>query len=242
MLGSANQKSANEKRSALVIGSTGLTAQHLIELLFNSPKYQTVYGLQRRSTEISSHYTSVVCDFDQLSEYSMCFEVDDVFCCLGTTQRAAGSRETFKRIDVDYVVSCGELAAKGNAKNFVVISATNADANSLWFYNRMKGEMEQQLQQYFKNSDSTLHICRPSLLIGKRDDKRLGEQLAQSIFGRLPFIWHGPLTKYRPIKAAQLASAMVKLTATHFNHKINIHENDQLIKLANTSAAHADSR
>jgi len=235
MLGSANQNSTNKKRSALVIGSTGLTAQYLLELLFNSPKYQTVYGMQRRSTEISSHYTSVVCDYEQLPEYSMCFEVDDVFCCLGTTQKAAGNKEAFKRIDVDYVVTCGELAAKRKVKNFVVISATNADINSLWFYNRIKGEMEQQLQQYFQNSHSILHICRPSLLIGKREDKRLGEQLAQSVLGRLPFIWHGPLTKYRPIKAEQLANAMVKLTATHFNHAINIHENDQLIKLAKTS-------
>ena len=232
----ASLKESNSKRSALVIGSTGLTAKNLINALYDTTNYRTIYGLQRRSTAISSHYTSVVCDFDHLTDYSMCFNVDDVFCCLGTTRKAAGTKEAFKRVDLDYVIACANMAAKQKVKNFVVISAINANPDSMWFYNRVKGEMEQQLVIPFEHSETMLHICRPSLLIGQRAERRIGEQLALYLVQSTKFIWRGLLERYQPINASQLANAMLKLTTTKFTQSVNIHENDELIQLANTKA------
>ncbi|VTN11976.1 Uncharacterised protein [Raoultella terrigena] len=85
------------------------------------------------------------------------------------------------------------------AKHMLVISAMGADPHSLFFYNRVKGEMEQALRaQAWRN----LTILRPSMLLGERDNKRANEALLAPLFRLLPGNW-------KSIDARDVAQAML---------------------------------
>jgi uncharacterized protein YbjT (DUF2867 family) len=133
---------------------------------------------------------------------------DDVFLALGTTLRAAGSQEAFRRVDFDLVVHLARLARIAGATRLAVVSALGADAASHLFYNRVKGEMEAAVQSL---GYSSVVIARPSLLSGDRatleQNPRPGERATLAMLapiGRwLPAAW-------RPVPARAVARAMVE--------------------------------
>src|SRR5690606_18048475 len=110
-----------------------------------------------------------------LENYQSYFDVDDVFCCLGTTIKKAGSQEAFKIVDYDYPVKLALMAQTADVQNFLVISALGANAQSKVFYSRTKGQLENQLKEI---NLKALHIFQPSLLLGNRQEFRLGEKIA----------------------------------------------------------------
>src|SRR5690606_24320068 len=136
-------------------------------------------------------------DYYRLEEYADHFKVDDVFCCLGTTIKKAGSQNAFRRVDYDYPVALGKLAKSAGAKRFLVISAMGADARSNIFYSRVKGQMEEALK---KMEFPALHIFQPSLLLGKRDEFRLGEKAASVLAPAISPLLRGKMKKYKPIE------------------------------------------
>jgi uncharacterized protein YbjT (DUF2867 family) len=138
------------------------------------------------------------------------FAVDDVFCCLGTTIRSAGSQEAFRKVDVDYPVKAARLAAEAGADQFLVVSALGADADSRIFYNRMKGVMESQVRRFPLKA---IWVLRPALLLGDRDETRVGEQIAEIVLRPLSPLLLGPLRRFRPVAARAVAMAMVTLAA-----------------------------
>src|SRR5262249_9742691 len=116
--------------------------------------------------------------------------VQDVFCALGTTIRKAGSEAAFRGVDLELPLRAAQEARKAGAEQFVVVTSVGADARSKNFYLRTKGELEQELSRLpFR----AIHILRPSLLIGKRQEFRLGESLAMKIAPALDLITLGPL-------------------------------------------------
>ncbi|MEX2570780.1 MAG: oxidoreductase [Gemmatimonadota bacterium] len=196
-------------RSALLLGGTGLVGGFCLDLLLAEDSYAAVRLLTRRRLD-RSHPKLVqhVVDFDRLAENAELFQVNDVFCCLGSTIRKAGSQEAFRRVDVDYPASAAALAADAGADQFLVISALGADADSRIFYNRMKGEMEARVRRL---PFQAVWVLRPALLLGEREERRLGERVAELLlrpFGRLMI---GPLQRYRPVEAGLVAAAMVHL-------------------------------
>jgi len=200
-------------RTALLLGATGLTGRNCLELLLEDKDYEKVITLCRRPIHQNGQELTHekleqhVVNFDALESYSDLFKVDDVFCCLGTTKKKAGSKAAFRKVDLEYPLAAAKCAAANHCQQFLVISAPESSEKSPFFYGRVKGEMEALVS---KQAFSGTYIFRPSLLIGEREDGgRLGEGLAIKVLTGAPWLMVGGLKKLKPIKASDVARAMI---------------------------------
>jgi uncharacterized protein YbjT (DUF2867 family) len=197
------------KKNALIAGTTGLVGLLLLHKLLDSPAYDKVYSVARKKIDLAHpKLEQLLVNFDQLSENLSEIQVEDVFCCLGTTMKKAGSKEFFKKVDLDYVVSLAEIMYHNGAKQFLVITAMGADKNSFIYYNSIKGQAEEALKNI---GFDTLHILRPSLIMGEREEHRLGESLAQKVMPVFDILLKGYLKKYATIPAYKIADKMLYL-------------------------------
>ena len=215
------------RRKALIAGATGLVGECLLRRLLAHPDYAVVEVLLRRNLAMSHpKLVQHVVDFEQLDSGAVA-KTDDLFCCLGTTIGKAGSQSAFRRVDHDYPVALAQLAKAEGVQQFLLVSALGADAGSGVFYSRVKGETERDISAIGLPKAIFL---RPSLLLGKRSERRAGERAAM-LAGRLvaPLLF-GRLRKYRPIDADDVAAAMV-FAATHELASGPI-ESDQIARLA----------
>jgi uncharacterized protein YbjT (DUF2867 family) len=196
-------------RSALVLGATGLVGGHCVDLLLAERTYGSVRVVGRRAlARDHPKFEQHVLDLGRMRERPELFRVDDVFCCLGTTIRKAGSPEAFRQVDVEYPATAAALALDAGADQFLLVSSVGADATSRIFYNRSKGETEVGVRRLpFR----AVWIVRPSLLLGKREEVRPLERLAEVILRPLTPLMRGPLERYRPVEASLVAAAMVTL-------------------------------
>jgi uncharacterized protein YbjT (DUF2867 family) len=198
-------------RTALVLGATGLVGGYCLDLLLADAAYARVVAPVRRPlARTHPRLHAPVVDFHRLEQHADVFAVDEVHACLGTTLRKAGSREAFLRVDHDYPLMAGRLAADQGARRYLLVSATGASERSPFFYSRVKGRLEAAVSAL---SFRTVVALRPSLLLGERDDHRPGEALAQKILPRLHPLLVGPLRRYRAVHGRIVACAMVRLAA-----------------------------
>jgi uncharacterized protein YbjT (DUF2867 family) len=162
---------------ATVIGSTGLTGSFLVRDLLADSAITKVISISRRSLNISnSKLTEVmISDLGQLPSVPSKIRGELYFCCLGTTIKAAGSKENFEKVDHAAIVDFARIAKAHDARSFALVSAMGANANSMFFYNRVKGRTEDDVKALELRS---LIIFRPALLVGPRAELRLGERLA----------------------------------------------------------------
>ncbi len=217
------------RRTALLVGATGLVGGHCLERLLDDNAYGQVAVLGRR--ELGTTHRKLVqrvVDFNRLAELGDVPRVDDVFCCLGTTVKHAGSEEEFRRVDLTYVHELAQLATRHRSSQFLLVSALGADRQSRVFYNRVKGEVEDAVR---KLPFDGVHIFRPSLLVGERRESRPGEQFAILAGRALGFVFVGPLGRYRPIAARAVAVTMVR-TATDAARGVHVYESDRIRALA----------
>jgi len=192
-------------KTALLIGATGLIGGQLLTKLLHSPFYSKVIVLTRRALDLrNTKLTEVIFDFDRPDASRIM--ADDIFCCLGTTIKKAGSREAFKKVDFEYPLKVAKLAKLNGANKYIIVTAMGADPKSGIFYNRVKGEIESELKQL--NFDS-LHILQPSLLLGDRQESRTGEKIGEVLAAVFRPIMLGPLKKYRAIESEKVANAMI---------------------------------
>lgn len=193
---------------ALVAGASGLVGGYLVKYLTSSDQYSRVILLNRKSLGIMSEKVEeVLVDFEKLEAYQQYVGKSDVaFCCLGTTMKKSGSKEAFYRVDYEYVIRFARLAY-GNNETFVLVSAIGANKDSLFFYNRVKGEIENTLKNM--NFPSLL-IVRPSLLLGKRKKLRFGEKLGEIFLSLIRPFLVGRFKKYRAIHASKVARSMAE--------------------------------
>ncbi|KJS87675.1 MAG: oxidoreductase [Peptococcaceae bacterium BICA1-8] len=197
-----------ENKSALLVGASGLVGGKLLNFLLASPEYTKVLILVRKPLGVKHpKLEERVIEFEDLAQYKDCFKVQDVFCCLGTTIKKAKTQEAFKRVDMDYPLEIAKITSEMGAKKFLVVSSMGANPKSTIFYSRMKGLLEQKLTEVGIGS---LHIFRPSLLLGDRKEFRFGEKVSGFLTIGLSFIFVGSLKKYKPIKAKAVALAMYK--------------------------------
>ncbi len=217
------------EKTALIFGSSGLVGSSLLQLLLNAPDYKRVISFVRQVQEVAHpKLEQIVFDFEHLENYSDSLKGDDLFICLGTTIKKAGSKEKFYKVDHDYVVQIGGLASKNGVKRICFISSMGADKTSSVFYSKVKGEAEHDIQQF---SFESIHLVRPSLLLGKRKEYRLGERIGIFLSKALSFIFIGPLKKYRPIEDHIVAEAMVRVMQTE-DKGCHIYESNELEKIA----------
>ena len=192
---------------ALVLGATGLIGRHLLRALLDSPHWQSVQVLTRRPLGFRhDKLHETVLPLEQMASRPDLFAVDDVFCCLGTTLRAAGSRSVFRQVDFDYCVQAAELARAQGADHFLVVSAVNASARSRVFYSRTKGQMEEAVEAL---DFRALTIMQPSLLLGDRSEFRTGERLAAAGMQLLRPVLGWTDADWLPVEAATVARAML---------------------------------
>ena|SRR5436190_6565439 len=199
-------------RKAMLAGSTGLIGSALLPMLCDSPRYDEVHALVRRTPPagLAAHGKARVhtVDFARLPQDLP--GVDDVYVALGTTIKVAGSREAFRQVDLDHVVSTARVARAGGATRLAVVSALGASAGSRIFYNRVKGEMQAAVAALGFES---VVIAQPSLLVGDRaalgQPVRPGEVWGERLFA--PIRWLVP-RGLRPIEARDVAAAMLVAT------------------------------
>lgn len=212
-------------RAAIIVGATGLTGQLLIKQLCDCEEYVSVTAIARRPLEFSHPKLEVlVKDFDELEEADLP-PAHDVFCCLGTTKKKAGTKEAFEKVDFEYPMRVASLAKKRGIPHFMVISAMGAKESSPFYYNRVKGKLEKELIDL---QLERLSIVRPSLLTGKREEFRMGERLGAFFMAMLKPLLKGPLKKYQSIEAQQLALAMQCIALQPQKRSVQVFESAQL--------------
>jgi uncharacterized protein YbjT (DUF2867 family) len=193
---------------ATVIGSTGLTGSFLVRQLLVDSAITKVISVSRKSLNISNATLTEVPVSDLAALPSIQSEIrgDLYFCCLGTTIKAAGSRENFQKVDHDAVVAFAKIAKSHDATSFTLVSAMGANTNSMFFYNEMKGRTENDVETLGLRS---LIIFRPALLVGPRAEFRWGERLASVTLLPLSRLLPNRTRKSLITKAETLAMRML---------------------------------
>lgn len=215
-------------KTALVVGATGLVGNELVKRLLASSEYVRVIIWVRKATGISDkRLKEIVIDFDKIEAYEMEDKVDHVFCCLGTTIKKAKTQEAFKKVDLEYPLALGRWAKDKRVSQFLVVTAMGADSKSRIFYNKTKGQLERGLREMGLNG---LHIFRPSLLLGERNEVRSGERAAATISKFIPILFVGPLKRYAPIQGRKVAYAMYK-TAIEGRRGICVYSSNEISKI-----------
>lgn len=187
----------------LITGATGLVGGHLLRMLLNEPKIHSIAAPTRRPL---ADMPGVYNPYDpQLSDAlaQVTDPVDIVFCCLGTTRREAGSKEAFIHADYTLVVDTALTGRRLGAQHMLVVSSMGANSRSPFFYNRVKGEMEEAL---IAQAWPKLTIARPSMLLGDRNRHRFTETLFAPFFRLLPGNWKS--IDARDVTRAMLADAL----------------------------------
>lgn len=209
-------------KTALIVGSTGLIGKHLLQLLLESDQYNLVKAITRKPLDFQHpKLENLVVDFDKMTERYAHFKTDDVFCCLGTTMKQAGSKDAFKKVDYDYPIEIAKVCKSQGAKQYLLVSALGANAKSAIYYNQIKGEVEAAISAI---SYERYHIFRPSLLMGERTEKRSGEDAAKIIYKIFGFLIPA---KYKGIQGAQVARSMLHFASSIESGKF-IHESNEL--------------
>lgn len=220
--------------NALIVGATGLVGSYVLQYTAASGRYDKIYSIQRKLVEDSpASIQQIILESLDNIEDVVIDSIDDVYCCLGTTIKKAGSNDAFRKVDYDYPVKvCAWSATKG-AKHLLVITAMGANKKSMFFYNRVKGELEETLSQQYLIP--YVSVLRPSLLMGLRTESRPGEKLAIRLANFIHPFMIGSLRKYRGIKAEDVAKAMVFIASTTPNQHVRVYLSDELQALASNS-------
>lgn len=216
---------------AWVVGATGLVGRALLEDLLAEPRCERVTAIVRRPTPSTNpKLESLEVDFESLESALRGRTATHAFCCLGTTIKKAGTEAAFRRVDHDYPLAFGRAAVEAGVKKLLVVTALGADAKSSIFYNRVKGEVEAELARL---GLPELHLFRPSLLLGEREDRRPLEALGMALAGPLGTLMVGPLARYRAIPGSDVARAMLAVALDDTPHeRVTIHESASLPALA----------
>lgn len=200
-------------KTALIIGATGLVGKELTNKLLSSDDYSKIRIISRNPTGLKDYrIEEILIDFAKLSEVKDKFDVEDVFCCIGTTMKKAGSEEKFIQVDYHYPIEVAENAlVAGKLEKFLIVTAVGANPDSSIFYNQVKGNLERDLQQLELPG---LYIFRPSLLLGERKEFRFWESVGKAFSAFLSFFLIGSEKKVWAIQSEQVAVAMYQIAQT----------------------------
>ena len=188
-------------KKALVIGATGLVGRQLIKLLLADKRYTVLALVRKPLAIIHSKLSQVTFDFNNPD--GSLIVADEIFCCLGTTIKTAGSKPAFYKVDFEYVLKVAELGFANGVKKFAMISSVGANKSSAIFYNQTKGAIEEAVTGIGFES---LYILRPSILLGERNEFRLGETIGKFLVKAFRFLVPA---KYKGIEASQVTKAMI---------------------------------
>lgn len=202
-------------KTAIVLGATGLTGGKLLEMILEDGDYEKVKLFSRSSVGLSHpKIEEYLGDMLQLLKFEKEFVGDIVFCCIGTTKSKTPDKEFYKKIDFGIPKNAAALAHTNKIPTFIVISALGANAKSAVFYNRIKGEMEDAV---LEAELPKTYILQPSLIGGKRKEKRIGELIFKQLMKLVNIVLVGPLDKFRSISPESIAKCMAWLAKNEYD-------------------------
>lgn len=217
-----------KNKTAILIGATGLVGSHVLKELQDRIEIGQVLIFGRRPAGANSgKVREYLIDFDRIEDYADLIRGDVLFSCLGTTLKAAGSKETQTKVDVTYQDKFAKIAADNKIPAYYLVSAPGADKKSMFFYSRIKGELEDRILKY---DFDRIRFFRPSILTGSRDEERKGEKwtawIMNNIGRYLPLV-----NQYKPISGATVAKAMVNEYLNNTPESFKIYELNEIYDL-----------
>lgn len=216
----------NQPRIALVIGSTGMVGRELVKQLCDNTEYVQIVSFVRRPSGFShSKLKEHVVNFDQPENWKALLKGDVLFSCMGTTLAAAGSKANQYKVDFTYQFETARMAAENKVPVYVLVSSTGANANSTFFYPKIKGQLDEAVQ---KLGFKSVQILRPGQLYGERQQKRSAELFAVKIMFTMNRF--GLFKKYKPISSWDVAKAMINVANKNTNNIFTLNELFNLLK------------
>ena len=214
-------------KTAIVFGSTGLIGGHLVNQLIQDNYYTKIKIFVRSQTSINNKKVEVInIDFNNLGNHKTEITGDDCFFCIGTTKQNSPDKNDYQKVELDIPKEIAQIAKANSVKSFIFISSIYANPNSSGNYVKFKGLVEEELKRL---NFSKLGILRPSFLMGKRKENRVGEKIGILTFRLLSPLLLGPLKKMKPINSEKVAKAMVKIANENLG-KI-IFESDEIVEI-----------
>ena len=216
-------------KTALLFGSSGLIGGHLVNILIQNNSYNKIKLFVRSEPKIKDPKIELVkTDFNNLKKHIEDIKGDDCFFCIGTTKKNSPDKNEYKRIERDMPLEIAEIAKANSVNSFIYVSSGFADPKNSGAYLRYKGEVEEELK---KLNFSKLGIMRPSFLMGNRKEKRYGEKIGIFLFKLLSPLFLGPLKKMKPIKAEEVAKAMINVAQKDYEQII--FESNEIVEASN---------
>ena len=216
-------------QTAVVIGSTGLIGMELLQLLLNDPDYSTVRILVRQPVATAHQKLDVqIVTFDDYHDIKEKLgSGHSVFCCVGTTmKKVKGNKEAYRKVDYNIPVNAANAAVENGFKKYLLVSSVGANRNSGNFYLQLKGLVEDVIA---KLEFESIHFFRPSVLLGNRKESRPAEKIAQGGMKILSIFLLGRLRNYKPIRAIDVAKAMIKASKS-FDKGVFMHHFEEMVK------------
>ena len=214
-------------KTAIVFGSTGLIGGHLVNQLIQDNYYNKIKIFVRSQTSIKNEKVEVInIDFNNLGNHKTEITGDDCFFCIGTTKQNSPDKNDYQKVELDIPKEIAQIAKANSVKSFIFISSIYANPNSSGNYVKFKGLVEEELKRL---NFSKLGILRPSFLMGKRKESRLGEKIGIFTFSALSPLLFGPFKKMRPISSENVAKAMIKIANS--NLEKTVFESNEIVEL-----------
>jgi uncharacterized protein YbjT (DUF2867 family) len=220
--------------TATIIGASGMTGSYLFNLLLQDKTFKTIRLIVRHNVSKATPNMEVkMVDFEDAAAFKNAIAGSDVvFCCIGTTKKnVKGNKELYRKIDYNIPVNAANYCKQNGCEKLVIVSAVGANSKSGNFYLRLKGEVEDAIKT---SGIKAIHIMQPSMLLGHRNEKRLGESFFQGIMKFFSFAMIGRGQKYKSIHARVLALAMVNAAKNNAEGCFTYQYTD-IVQLANPS-------
>ncbi len=196
-------------KTALIFGSSGLVGKKLLSQVINNSNYSKIKIFVRSSPDISDRKIEMInTDFKDLEIIKNLITGDDCFFCIGTTKKNSPDKSEYRRVELDLPKKIAQISKSNNVKSFIFVSSGFADPKNSGDYLKFKGLVEEEIKSL---NFEKIGILRPSFLLGKRKENRVGEKIGIFIFKLLSPIFVGPIKKMKPIHSEKVAKAMIKI-------------------------------
>ena len=214
-------------KTALIFGSSGLIGSYLLDLIIKDNNYNKIKLFVRSESKVVNSKIEIIkVDFDNLENHKNSIIGDDCFFCIGTTRKNTPDKNEYIKIEYNLPLDVAKLAKSNSINNFIYISSLGANSNSAGLYLKNKGQTEEEL---IKLNFPNLSILRPSILLGKRRENRIGEKIGIFVMKTLSPLFLGKMKKYKPIKVEHVAKTMLQVAKKDYQK--NLFESDEIVKI-----------
>lgn len=214
--------------TATLVGATGLIGRHLLAELLNTDYFERVRILIRRPVELTHpKLEKKIVDFADADSLLVALSNSDVvFCSVGTTQKKVkGDKAAYRKVDYDIPVNLARFSKMTGCEKFILVSSVGANSRNTNFYLKLKGEVEDEIRKIGLKS---VHIMQPSILLGEREESRIGEKIGKTVMSVFSFLIP---SKYKPIQAREVAKAMIAVAKKN-EEGVFVHYNQDMLSLS----------